>query len=266
MFCASGIQLPFAGRDTAGQRELKRSLALVAPIVAQAEANLSADLSLLSADLASLCVFMIGDTQLSYRKVLKQVPPHHPELAAACEAAAAAVDGYVAWIEANKPAMTARVGVGKDNYNWLMRNVYLFPYTWDEIRLIVELEDNRVWTFFRLGLCLIAGCAAVFGCIGACGVYCSPRSTGGQLGIVSRCGRGAERCARVVLGRGEPEQGRACHCPEQLAGMPAETESPARTAIELISCYSRTTRRARARARVRFHRKIESQTVQNCGG
>jgi hypothetical protein len=31
-----------------------------------------------------------------------------------------------------------------------MQNVYLFPYTWDEIRLIVELEDNRVWTFARL--------------------------------------------------------------------------------------------------------------------
>ena len=31
-----------------------------------------------------------------------------------------------------------------------MQNVYLFPYSWDEIRLIVELEDNRVWTFFRL--------------------------------------------------------------------------------------------------------------------
>ena len=46
--------------------------------------------------------------------------------------------------------MTARAGVGKDNYTWLMKNVYLFPYSWEEIRLIVELEDNRVRTFQRL--------------------------------------------------------------------------------------------------------------------
>ena len=46
--------------------------------------------------------------------------------------------------------MTARAGVGKDNYNWLLKNVYLFPYTWEEVRTIVELEDNRVITYQRL--------------------------------------------------------------------------------------------------------------------
>ncbi len=60
------------------------------------------------------------------------------------------IDAYAVWIEANKPHMTARAGVGKDNYDWLLRNVYLFPYTWEQVRTIVELEDNRVITFQRL--------------------------------------------------------------------------------------------------------------------
>ena len=33
--------------------------------------------------------------------------------------AAAAVDDYVAWIEANMSSMTATVGVGKENYDWV---------------------------------------------------------------------------------------------------------------------------------------------------
>ena len=41
-------------------------------------------------------------------------------------------------------------GVGKDNYDWLLKNVYMFPYTWEDCRTIVELEDNRVVTFQKL--------------------------------------------------------------------------------------------------------------------
>ena len=110
------LDLPLDGSSLS---QLRASLESVAPLVEQAKVNLSADFSQLSADLASLAVFMLGDTQLSYRKVVDLVPPHHPELATACEAAATAVDSYVAWIEENLPSMTATVGVGKENYNWV---------------------------------------------------------------------------------------------------------------------------------------------------
>ena len=105
--------------DDSALSELRVSLESVGPLVEAAKVNLSADFSLLSADLASLAVFMLGDTQLSYRKVVDLVPAHHPELATTCEVAAAAVDDYVAWIEANMSSMTATVGVGKENYDWV---------------------------------------------------------------------------------------------------------------------------------------------------
>ena len=54
------------------------------------------------------------------------------------------------WLEDNREDMTAAAGVGRENYDWLLKNVYLFPYSWDELRTLVELEDNRVIGFQRL--------------------------------------------------------------------------------------------------------------------
>ena len=44
----------------------------------------------------------------------------------------------------------ARGSRGRENYDWLLKNVYLFPYSWDQLSTIVELEDNRVITFQQL--------------------------------------------------------------------------------------------------------------------
>ena len=85
-----------------------------------------------------------------YRRLATVLSEHHPELAKDAERAEAAVTDYGRWLEENRHRMTAPAGVGKDNYNWLLKNVYLFPYTWAEVRTIVELEDNRVITFRRL--------------------------------------------------------------------------------------------------------------------
>lgn len=85
-----------------------------------------------------------------FPSLVEGLAEHHPELVDDAKAAQAAVDGHVAWLRDNLDKMKASGGVGIENYNWLMKNVYLFPYTWEEIRTIVELEDNRVITFFRL--------------------------------------------------------------------------------------------------------------------
>ena len=42
--------------------------------------------------------------------------------------------------EADNLKVIGRAGVGLDNYNWLLKNVYLFPYTWEDSRTIVHLE------------------------------------------------------------------------------------------------------------------------------
>ncbi len=128
---------------------LRDRLRSVGGILEQARVDLD-DLSAVAGDLGTLAVLSLGDTRAAYESLRARLAEHHPELVADLEAALAAIDGYIGWIEANKHRMTARAGVGKDNYNWLLKNVYLFPYTWEEVRTIVELEDNRVITYQRL--------------------------------------------------------------------------------------------------------------------
>ncbi len=147
--------LPRLGRnrgfplDESRAAALRERLRTVRGVVAQAKVNLN-DFTRIAADLGTLAVLSLGDTRQSYERLAADVAEHHPDLVEDARDALAALDDYVAWIEDNKHRMTARAGVGKENYSWLMKNVYLFPYTWDEIRMIVELEDNRVRTFQRL--------------------------------------------------------------------------------------------------------------------
>jgi hypothetical protein len=103
-----------------------------------------------AADFVTLALHFLGEEIGFYGELAALLADHHPELVPDAERAKAAVASFGRWLEENRDRMTAPAGVGKDNYNWLLKNVYLFPYTWDEIRTIVELEDNRVITFGRL--------------------------------------------------------------------------------------------------------------------
>ncbi|MCE2492404.1 MAG: DUF885 family protein [Alphaproteobacteria bacterium] len=139
-------ELPLQANEVA---RLQSKIRSVPGLVEQARANLN-DFSLIAVDLATLVVLAIGDTRSSYESLADGLTVHHPELLADVELALAAIDEYEDWIRANEHQMTGSTGVGKEDYNWLLRNVYLFPYSWEDIRTIVELEDNRVITFQRL--------------------------------------------------------------------------------------------------------------------
>ena len=143
---AWGAEPPLQGNEVAA---LQSRLGSVSDVVQQAKENLE-DFSLIAADLATLAILSIGDTRSAYESLAQGLRVHHPELVADVESALTVIDGYEDWIRSNEHRMTGTTGVGKENYNWLLRNVYLFPYTWEEIRTIVELEDNRVITFQRL--------------------------------------------------------------------------------------------------------------------
>ena len=128
---------------------LQSRIRTVPRILEKAQENLD-DLSIIAADLATLSLLSLADSKTLYESLAHGLAANHPELVTDVESALTAIDVYADWIEANKPKMTARAGVGKENYNWLLKNVYLFPYTWDDVRTIVELEDNRVIAFRTL--------------------------------------------------------------------------------------------------------------------
>ncbi|HJO02709.1 MAG TPA: DUF885 family protein [Acidobacteriota bacterium] len=141
-------RLPIEGGRVA---ELRSRLQAVPGTYEQARRNLGGgDLSRIPGDLAILAIRQLEQGADRFTEFVAQLAEHHPDLVSDAQAAQAAIDDYHDWLEQNRSRMTAPAGVGVESYDWLMKNVYLFPYTWDEIRTIVELEDNRVITFQRL--------------------------------------------------------------------------------------------------------------------
>ncbi len=131
--------------------ELQSRLRAVPGYYEQAKRNLGGgNISEIPGDLAILAIRGLQRSDDSLAEFVVQLGEHHPDLVPDARRAQAAVDGYLSWLEENRSRMTASAGVGIESYNWLMKNVYLFPYTWEEIRTIVELEDNRVVTFQKL--------------------------------------------------------------------------------------------------------------------
>lgn len=141
-------ELPLGKDDLS---EFQSKLRAVPGYYQQAKANLGGgNISEIPGDLAILAIHGLEGNDDSFSEFVAQLSGHHPDLVPAAQEAQAAIDGYLTWLQENKSQMTASAGVGIENYNWLMKNVYLFPYTWEEIRMIVELEDNRVITFQKL--------------------------------------------------------------------------------------------------------------------
>lgn len=126
--------------------QVRGQLRALPTILAQAEANLTEG----AADLAYAALHYMP-VEIEYHEMLRDaVAEHHPELLPDAQAAVAAVAAYGEWLQANEPRMTAPAGVGKDNYNWWMKNVQLIPYTWDELYGIITREDDRVLTTLAL--------------------------------------------------------------------------------------------------------------------
>ncbi len=64
-------------------------------------------------------------------------------LTSSTSAALWATQDFVTWLEEQAPSKTSPSGIGKENYNWALRNVHLIPMTWDdEVRLLRRELDR----------------------------------------------------------------------------------------------------------------------------
>jgi hypothetical protein len=115
-------------------------------MLAQAKKNLTET----AADFGALALRMKERERESWGKFARKAAEHHPELVPDVEAVVAAVDDFIAWLKANEGGFLPNAGVGEDNWNWFMKNVYLFPYTWEEAHAIVQRELERSEAFMRL--------------------------------------------------------------------------------------------------------------------
>ena len=124
----------------------KAGLQAVPAIFSQGKKNLTE----VAGDLATIAIWGAKEEAQLYDEIIDRVSDHHPELIEDIKQAKAAVEDYTKWLEENKDKWTAPAGVGKENYNWLLKNVYLMPLTWEKCKDAVLHEDYRVVSFLKL--------------------------------------------------------------------------------------------------------------------
>ena len=117
-------------------------------ILAQGKANI--DVANAKHDMALIARRALAVEGELVGEMIAPMEEHHPELVADTEAAWAAVQDYRDWIDENIDAMTAPTGVGKENLDWWLKNVWLIPYTWEEIWTKASGEFERGLTWLKL--------------------------------------------------------------------------------------------------------------------
>jgi hypothetical protein len=122
--------------------EAKIKLIALPKVLDQAKKNLTDGAD----DLAYCALHYLPYEIMLYERIYKEIKQYHPDLESIAAKALGAVKQYDTWLKKNKSKMTAPAGVGKDNYNWWMKNVQLIPYTWDELYDIIMREDDRLLT------------------------------------------------------------------------------------------------------------------------
>ena len=73
-----------------------------------------------------------------------------PALYRAIADARTATDAFAAWIAQEAPKKTGPAGVGKENYNWYVKNVEMIPYDWDQQVALLRRELDRSISSMRL--------------------------------------------------------------------------------------------------------------------
>lgn len=141
-----GIERPNFPLSADAIAEVQVQLNAVSEIYKQAQANLTEA----SGDLAIIALHFIPEEIALYDNILSQLKDYHPELVPTAEKARAAVENYGKWLEENKTKMTEPPGLGIENYNWWMKNVQLFPHTWDELLVMMQHEYNRAIALLEL--------------------------------------------------------------------------------------------------------------------
>jgi hypothetical protein len=125
---------------TAGdEAKLAAELRTIPPLLRQARHNLVGN----ARELWLAGIGTMRDQVAALEDLKKRTSGTGEALAGATSAALRATQGFVAWLEEQAPSKTGPSGIGKEHYNWALRNVHLIPMTWDdEVRLLRRELDR----------------------------------------------------------------------------------------------------------------------------
>jgi hypothetical protein len=132
--------------STADQARLSSELRTIAPLLAQARANLTGNARDLWITGTGTMAGQVDDLDA----LAKKVPSATGEFQSALRGARDATAGFVTWLEQQAPSKTGPSGIGKADYNWNLRNVHLVPLTWDDEVAILKRELARAHASLKL--------------------------------------------------------------------------------------------------------------------
>ncbi len=145
--CSNGIfSLLKKEYDTPRNRALAATARLkqMPFVIEQGKGNLSKPVQLyaqLAIESARSIDSLFNDSLMTLAKDIS--PAERSELVKARDAALVSLHGYADWLEKRLPGMVPFKPMGEENYNYLLRNVYLLPMDAQEVAMLGQAELAR---------------------------------------------------------------------------------------------------------------------------
>ncbi len=128
------------------EKKLAGELAVVPPLLAQAEGNLTGN----ARDLWITGAGTMRGQVDSLDALAKKTAGSGRALRTAIQQAREATVRFVAWLDAQAPSKNGPSGIGKENYTWSLKNVHLVPMTWEEEVDLLKRELARTHASLKL--------------------------------------------------------------------------------------------------------------------
>lgn len=119
--------------------DFKKRLESIPNILENAKKNLTK----MTPDMAQLGIKRKSWEEEQFKNWLPQLADKQPDMMEVANKALESIIDFRKWLEEKKPSLSGSSGIGIDNYNWLLKNVYLSPYTWEQCVLLTERELER---------------------------------------------------------------------------------------------------------------------------
>ncbi len=123
----------------ADEQKLAKGLAIIPPLLAQARGNLTGN----AHDLWVTGAGTMRGQVATLDELAKSTAGSGRALRKAIRDAREATESFIAWLDEQAPSKTGPSGIGQDNYDWMMKNVYLVPMTWQEEVDLLKRELAR---------------------------------------------------------------------------------------------------------------------------
>jgi len=126
--------------------KLTASLKIIPPLYEQAKLNLTGN----ARDLWSAGIGNIKEQVVILEELATKTTNSSAELTNAIVAAKKACNQFILWLEKQLPSKNGLSGIGKEQYNWHLKNVLLVPLTWEDEVMLLKRELTRAYASLQL--------------------------------------------------------------------------------------------------------------------